>query len=733
MDLNSTRTAANTITDEATKPKTYGDTLHDFFIQNRSTFEPGGVTPKGLAQKAYEAHGASTGKDYDTWANEVGLGDFVPRTQSRLAELKAEDEWKASQPEDRGVLGTIGAAIGRGSMDFVSQAGHALSVADADPTAIDTDKGILDKVGGSMVDWAEETREKSQALRQTKQEEAEANTPGVFEGGGMTGLKKELLSGLESVPLSLGSAAVGAGLGAGLAVAAPAIGIGAGAAAVIGGLASLGALFFGGEYDRQVTEQLDAVRKANPSASEQEVIGKTKELAREIAGWEAGTEVLSDLVSGAIAIGTGGLGLLARAPIKNGVKGMLKPGLKTFLKRTALGALATVPSESGTEMLNAAMQDRALADAGLEHHGEGKAALQAFIPSLVPTLFFGIGGASYGKVRAGQLLKDINSEDAEVRARAAGEIASGIKENAQDEDLAKSWLTIAHQHIVEGKPIDVDADIASFAASQTRREAEAEGRPIAPNFTPQDVASEGVRQTLAPKSEAEKMLTGDADVTPTDILMGADERPAPIPGQNEAWLDQQEAAWQREQAEATGQAEDLDAEWKNRAEERQVAADTRMLDAEWDARQRIQELEREIKSLSTGRGKGTKKRMAAAQEAKRELKRLRDTLGANQIQNQPVSATSSPAVGNMPVEPVQNLHELAPTRGTASPAVAQTMAVAQTQERAKLEKKVANLESLGTRASKTQMRNLEAYRAELDAMDAQDGATLDAEARGVEE
>lgn len=175
MDLNSTRTAANTITDEAAKPKTYGDTLHDLFIENRSAFEPAGVTPDMLAKKAYEQHGASTGKDYDTWANDVGIGDFVPRTQSRLAELKADDEWKASQPEGRGVLGTIGTAIGRGSMDFVSQAGHALSVADTVPTAIDTDKGILDTVGEGMTKWADDTREKSQMLRQTKQEEAEAD------------------------------------------------------------------------------------------------------------------------------------------------------------------------------------------------------------------------------------------------------------------------------------------------------------------------------------------------------------------------------------------------------------------------------------------------------------------------------------------------------------------------------------------------------------------------------
>ena len=49
MDLTSTRTAASTITPEAQKPKTYGDTLHDFFIENRSTFEPDGITPEGLA------------------------------------------------------------------------------------------------------------------------------------------------------------------------------------------------------------------------------------------------------------------------------------------------------------------------------------------------------------------------------------------------------------------------------------------------------------------------------------------------------------------------------------------------------------------------------------------------------------------------------------------------------------------------------------------------------------
>lgn len=658
MDLNSTRTAANTITDEAVKPKTYGDTLHDFFIENRSTFEPDGITPEGLARKAYEAHGASTGKDYDTWANDVGLGDFVQRTQSRLAELKAEDEWKASQPESRGFLGGSAAALGRGAMNVVGAAGQTLGLADLEPSSIDANKGYLDRVGEGMTQWAEEKKANTQFMRPTKEEEA----------GEVGTVKKGWEGALESLPLTGGvaaSAVAGAGIGS---VAGP---VGTAVGATIGGLVGMAGLFGAGTYGQSYDAVYKELKEKRPEATEDEV----RAIAQRGALIDAGLETGSELVSDWAAVLTLGGSKLVKQPLKQTLKEIVKPGFKTYLANTA----KHMPFEVGSELATAYGQADWRAKEGLDGGDRIAAMGDAVLPAIFMSAVLGAGVAGYREVTARKTLSNLNADDPVTRIKAVEDIANRVVENTEDKELAKTWLDFAGERIRSGEKIDVDEGVAQWAATKTREDAQDEGREI----VVEDEAA--AIDAPEPKSEAEKILVGDADVTPEEMLLGQDEEPAttpPIPGQNEAWLNEQEAAYQREQAEASGQVEDIDAEWQRRAEEQQVAADTRMLDAEWDTRQRIVELEREIKSLSTGRGKGTKKRMAAVQEAKRELKRLRETLTPAPVAGE-ISA-SSQAVGNMPVEQVQNLHEVAPAQVDKQTAAAIT----------KLEKRIANIEKI---------------------------------------
>lgn len=706
MDLNSTRTAANTITPAAETPKPkYGERLLNYYAKNADKWDDEHKDPLKLAQHAYSKAKDRDAMDYDTWSAYHGISDFVEKAPTIAATRKEEADWKASQPESRGSLATVGTALGRGAMDFVSMAGGALSVLDGDPTAVDTHENLFDTIGGKMSNWADTTREKSQALRTTKEEESYADTPGFFEGGGLRGLKNELLHGAESVTLSAGTAALGAGIGL---AAAPVLGVGAGAAAVVGGLASLGAIFFGGTYDKEFTEQKDKIRAVNPDASEQEIIGKTKALAAEKAGWEAGSEVLSDLVSGAIVLGTGGLGAPAAGAIKTGVKGLLKPGLKTFLKRTAVGAVATVPSESGTEMLSAAMQDKAMADAGLEHVGTGKAAVSALIPSLVPSIFFGVGGASIGKIKASKLLKDINSEDIEARAGAVNEIAAGINQNTKDKELATSWLRIANQHIIEGKTIDVNEDIAAFAAANTRTEAAAEGNPIEPTLTPEEMAEYApsmLQQEEAPLSPAESLLTDGVKTTPEDVLMGTDA-PSVISDQEMQASSPAVGNMQYAQEQGLQQPEaDLDTQWQSAIEARDVAAQDRMLAVEWEAGERLRTARNTIAQVDAKKGRAKKKDLEAKRQAQQEVKQIvaqypnLETMLADPTRSMvPTTEEARAAAGTLPPAP-----EVLPPMDKQSAA-----------KIAQLEKRITNIEGIpAEKRGAKRNAQLENYKMEL--------------------
>lgn len=755
MDLISTRTAANAITPEEKPAPKYGERLLDFYAKKSESWGDEYKDPERIAQDAYSKASDKGVMDYDTWKSYHGVNDFIAKAPEAVAQYKEKQAFDAAQPEDRGFISGSAAALGRGVMNTVGAAGQAVGLADLEPASIDTNKGYLDRMGEGMTKWAEDKKANTQFMRPTKEEDS----------GEVGTIKKGWEGALESLPLTGGvaaSAAAGAGIGS---LAGP---VGTAVGATVGGLVGMAGLFGAGTYGDSYDRTYKELKEKRPDATEDEVRAIAQKGALIDAGLETGSELVSDLA----AVMMFGGSKLVTQPLTKTLKEIVKPGFKTYLLNTA----KHMPFEVGSEVATAYGQADWREKEGLEGGDRIAAMGDAVLPAIFMSAVLGTAVAGYREVTARKTLSALNAEDPNVRVKAVEDVAGRIMENTEDKEIAQKWIDLATERIASGEKFDIDQTVTEWAATKTREDAQAEGRKLATDFDPKDIASEGIRASLNPKSEAEKLLVGDEDVTPEELLLGktetagnrpsAEDNLSTVPesktvatAPNPNWLEQEEAAWQREQDELAGVTEDLDAQWANRVDERDTAAETRILDAEWDTRQRIQELTAEIKELESGRGRKTKKRMEAARVAKQERKRLTDTLAQGQnVGTSPQVPTSPQAAGNIPAEPVQNMQEL-PDRGTASPALTDTMVAAQTpnlaaeaQDReetrairnrmAEAQRRVANLEKLGSRMSPVQAQNLDKARTDLqaaqDELDAMNRAgasdvAAQAEERGVEE
>ena len=92
MDLNSTRTAANTIEpqqqeQEAPKQK-YGAFLTDYYSRKVDTLADEFKDPERLAQHAYAKASDINVMDYDTWKAFHGVDEFVAKAPEAVAQFK---------------------------------------------------------------------------------------------------------------------------------------------------------------------------------------------------------------------------------------------------------------------------------------------------------------------------------------------------------------------------------------------------------------------------------------------------------------------------------------------------------------------------------------------------------------------------------------------------------------------------------------------------------------------
>lgn len=720
MDLNSTRTAANTIEpqqqdQEAPKQK-YGAFLTDYYSRKVDTLADEFKDPERLAQHAYAKASDNNVMDYDTWKAFHGVDEFVAKAPEAVAQFKEKQAFEAAQPEERGFLSGSAAAIGRGVMNTVGATGQAIGLADLTPASIDTDKGYLDTMGEGMTKWAEDKKATTQFMRQTKEEDA----------GEVGTVRAGWEGALESLPLTGGvaaSAAAGAGIGS---LAGP---VGTAVGATVGGLVGMAGLFGAGTYGDSYDRTYKELKEKRSDAAEDEVRAVAQKGALIDAGLETGSELVSDLA----AVMTLGGSKLVTQPLTKTLKEIVKPGFKTYLLNTA----KHMPFEVGSEVVTAYGQADWREKEGLEGGDRIAAMGDAVLPAIFMSAVLGTAVAGYRETTARKTLSDLNADDQNVRVKAAEDVAARIVENTEDKEIAQKWIDLANERIASGEKFDIDQTVTEWAATKTREDAQAAGRKLAMDFDPKDVAPEGVKAALNPKSEAERLLVGDEDITPEEMLLGkeapsATTEPKAPAGPNEAWLEQEEARYQREQAEASGQMEDLDAQWASRIDEQAVVREDATTKGRIGATDQIRALNREINDLVKKKTKKGSKSDTAKRErlaaARAEVERLRAYLqsvepnnavphsdnivgraGQTVATSQQVTAespASSQVVGNIPGETAQDMQKL-PTRGTASTALTDTIVAAQ--------QRIANLEKLGGRMSQSQAQNLDKARADLQA------------------
>lgn len=533
MDLNSTRTAANTITPEVEQPKPkYGERLLDYYAKKGDSLVEEYKDPTRLAQLAYTKASDRDAMDYDTWSAYHGINDFIEKAPTIAATRKEQTAFDEAKPADRGFLAGTAAALGRGAMSAVGAVGQTMGLADLTPASIDTDKGYLDRAGESLVNWSEDKKASTQFMRPTVAEETDANSA----------VKKAWEGGVESMvtsaaPMAAGYAGMKAGGAAGAAVGSmfgPA-GTAAGAAigGTIGGLGAYGLARFGmfgaGVYGDTYDKTYAELKQKNPGMAEEEV----RRVANKGAWIDSISENVSEAVGDAAAYFTFGGTKVLQQPLTASIKDVMKRGIKGI----AADVAKQMPFEVGSEVANAAVGAQWRQDAGLDGGDMQTAMVDAIGPAVVMSLLMGGGVAGYTEVKARKALNDINSADPDVRAKTATEITGQILERTKDEELAQTWNKEAFASIEAGEPIKIDEQLAKFGANKARIDAVDNGEDVAVIPDESEIAAE----VEAPLSPAESMLTDGVKTTPEALLMGGDaqvvEQDAPS-----AILDQEIAA-----------------------------------------------------------------------------------------------------------------------------------------------------------------------------------------------
>ncbi len=318
-------------------------------------------------------------------------------------------DYSTSVPE-RGALGDAGSALVRGSGRSLGMIGAGMQALEYDQSP--EEQSPLSKFGR----WLED---KGQSIeRRYRPDSGSAND---------SWLKRQTMSGLESLGPSVTPFITG--IGAGALTGNPAFGAAVGAA-------TLAESFYGGTY-KQTMDQLAAQR---PDLS----YGERHNIANKVAGIETGGEYASDF----IAMATGGL--LGKAGSKAAFAS-LRDLIKTPLKQRAVNFATGFASELGTETAQNKLEGDILANAGI---GEKQSLLNTAVNTAIPVLIsFGVihGGSTAVDIRRrAAMVKALNAPDPETRAEAA----LGASSLIEDPEVKQAWLDHASQQIKAGKPIN---------------------------------------------------------------------------------------------------------------------------------------------------------------------------------------------------------------------------------------------------------------------------------------
>ena len=325
-------------------------------------------------------------------------------------------------PEDRGVIGDIGAALVGGAVDVGETYARAARTLDPEG-GID----VVRDVAGKVIETAEEAGEKYDILKPSE---------AAMEGGVRGAVYHGVRSFLPSVAAGLPGAVVGS--------------VG-GIPGAIGGFAASGGTIFGlAEKDRFLQE-------AREQGIEEDIAQSQSTKAALVEG---GLEGVSNLIGGAIL----GIG----SPVaKEGIKQTIREMLKTPIKTLGKNYLKLAAEEIPTEMAQEGFGSKLRRDIGMEAADPWEAAFGSIGPTLVATALFAAGGTGLDmryKKKLKQTIADPNA-DPKKRIEAVNVIAGNLakQEEGEEKILATAWQSKAYDAIRKGQPIDIDENVMELA------------------------------------------------------------------------------------------------------------------------------------------------------------------------------------------------------------------------------------------------------------------------------
>ena len=355
---------------------------------------------------------------------------------------KAADTYTAA-PESRGFVADAASHFLLGAVEAVGNIGSVLEMADATPGAVDTEKGLLDRAGESLSDWAED-KAQSVALLPTREEQR----------GEYGFVKRGILGGIRSTPMMAAPFAAGA---VGTLAGGPVAGVIAGGGTLV---ATFGVGQYGQEYDDVITE-LDQTRPDLSAKEKQEVAHRA---ALGSASFEVGTEAVSDL---AALITFGGSKAITQ-PLKATLKNMIQSSGQDLL----LKGVRQAGIETASEMVAGGGQAWTRQQEGLSGPSIGEGVAESIIPALTMSLFMGVGGAGLNRAQSGNVLNMLNSDNVDQRIEAVNFVGQNIAKNTNDSELANAWLNGASKVIDSGAKFDFNERLVEFAQVKTTEDME---------------------------------------------------------------------------------------------------------------------------------------------------------------------------------------------------------------------------------------------------------------------
>jgi len=368
----------------------------------------------------------------------------IPTEPSRWSVLTPVAPQPSAPLPERGWLGDLATATGRGLVDIGQMAGRGIRTLSPFESAYKPE-GI-----GTQIIEATEKLSQSEALK-----------PSPEAAGGST-LRTAAAGTLQSMGPSMAAGIPGAILGAKVGTL-----FGPGYGTALGGLIGFAAgaipAFFMSEYDRFMQEGKAAGLK------EEDV----KPLAIASGMVEGGFEGAADIIAGRF------LGLTGKTltqPLKNTIREALKIPLGTMAK----GALKQMPVEITTEMIQNASELALRQKAGIPVEGTPwEAAKEAIGPSIGMTLLYAIGAKGIHGMQRRGIYNSLTNPQTPIQDRlnAVEYVKSGLEQEAkanvktdpeafrQFRELANQWDTLAKVEVNNGLSINIDRTLEEHQAS----------------------------------------------------------------------------------------------------------------------------------------------------------------------------------------------------------------------------------------------------------------------------